>query len=151
MTGQWSIITAVCIMDQEIMTSMLKHKTKIRMHHTDSAGVVFYANLFVMAHDCYEIWMDNYISLADILQQNIQIPIVHAEADYTLPIRLSDEMTIEMTLVKKRRSSFALQYLFRNADGEQAALVKTVHAVINGPTRQSIKIPPILQDALSSL
>jgi len=126
-------------------------KTNVRMHLTDAAGVVFYANLFVMAHDCYESWLEQYISLSEILQKDIQIPIVHAEADYRLPIRLSDPITIELALVKKQSTSFAIQYTFVNADGQQAAQVQTVHAVIGSHTRQPIEIPAYLQDALGTL
>ena len=128
-----------------------EYKTKVRMHHTDSAGVVFYANLFVMAHDCYESWLEQYISLSEILRRNIQIPIVHAEADYRLPLRLSEHVTIELTLAKKQSTSFTLQYTFMNADCQQTAQVQTVHVVIDSHTHQPIKIPSFLQDALAGL
>ena len=128
-----------------------EYKTNVRMHQTDSAGVVFYSNLFVMAHDCYEAWLNSYISLAEILQSNIQIPIVHAEADYKLPIGVSDEITIEMSLEKQQQSSFTLHYRFKKTGDQTAAQVQTVHAVIDGQTHQSIEIPPVLQEALASL
>ena len=121
------------------------------MHQTDSAGVVFYADLFVMAHDCYETWLEKYSPLADILQKGIHIPIVHAEADYKLSIHLSETIAIEMTLLKKQQTSFTLNYIFKNADGQQAAHLQTVHAVINGQTRRPIEIPSFLQDALANL
>lgn len=126
-------------------------KTTVRMHMTDAAGVVFYANLFVLAHDYYERWLEQYITLSEILEKDIQIPIVHAEADYNLPIRLSDSITIELALVKKQSTSFTLQYTFLNADGKPAAQVQTVHVVIDGQTRQPMKIPAFLEEALSSL
>lgn len=128
-----------------------EHKTTVRLHHTDSAGVIFYANLFVMAHDCYESWLEQYVSLSEILQRNIQIPIIHAETDCRLPIRLSDRITIEMTMAKKQKTSFVLKYVFKNADDEQTAQVQTVHAVIDGQTHQSLEIPAFLQDALANL
>ena len=121
------------------------------MHQTDSAGVVFYANLFVMAHDCYESWLEQYISLPDVLQRNIHIPIIHAEADYRLPIRLSDQITIELTLAQKKQTSFTMQYIFKNANGDQTAQVQTVHVVIDSQTRKPIEIPSFLQDVLASL
>lgn len=121
------------------------------MHQTDSAGVVFYANLFVMAHDCYESWLEQYISLSEILQLDIQIPIVHAEADYGLPLCLSDHVMIELALAKKQSTSFTMQYAFKNANGDQTAQVQTVHVVIDSQTRKPIEIPSFLQDALTSL
>lgn len=126
-------------------------QTTIRMHMTDAAGVVFYANLFVMAHDCYESWLEQYLRVSEILQKGLQIPIVHAEADYKLPIRVSDSIMIELTLAKKQTTSFTMQYTFLNAAGQQAATVQTVHVVIDARTRQPIEIPSFLQDALASL
>ena len=126
-------------------------QTTIRMHMTDAAGVIFYANLFVMAHDCYESWLERHIPLSGILQKGIQIPIVHTEADYKQPMRVSDPITIELALAKKKTTSFTLQYTFLNAAGQQAATVQTVHVVIDARTRQPLEIPSFLQDALASL
>jgi 1,4-dihydroxy-2-naphthoyl-CoA hydrolase len=128
-----------------------KYKTKVRRHQTDSAGMVFYANLFVLAHDSYESWLEQHISLSDVLQRNIHIPIVHAEADYHLPIRLSDQITIELTLAQKKQTSFTMQYVLKNADGDQTAQVQTVHVVIDSQTQKPIEIPSFLQDALALL
>lgn len=121
------------------------------MYHTDAAGVVFYANLFVMAHDCYEQWMGSYMPISEILSSNIQIPIVHAHADYLEPIRLSDEMTIQMSLVEKKQTSYTLLFTFINPVGEPSAHVQTTHAVIHGQTRKQVDIPQPLLDGLSTL
>lgn len=128
-----------------------EYETKVRMHHTDSAGVVFYANLFVMAHDCYESWLEQYISLSDVLQRDIQIPIIHAEADFRRPLCLSDQIAIELALAEKQQTSFTLRYSIKKANGDQAAQVQTVHVVIDGRTGKPIEIPSFLQDALASL
>lgn len=128
-----------------------RHKMTVRMHQTDSAGVVFYANLFVMAHECYESWLEQYLSLSEILRRDIQIPIAHAEADYDLPLSLSDEVTIELALAQKKTTSFTLQYTFITENGRQAAHVKTVHVVIDSRTRQPVQIPSFLEKALSNV
>jgi 1,4-dihydroxy-2-naphthoyl-CoA hydrolase len=127
------------------------YKTTIRLHQTDAAGVIFYADLFVMAHECYESWLEPVTSLAGILEQNILVPIVHAEADYKLPMRLSERITIELSLIKKQTTSFILQYRFVNAEGLAAATAQTVHAVIDSQTRKPIPIPAFLEKALASL
>ena len=128
-----------------------KYETTVRLHQTDAAGVVFYANLFVMAHDCYESWIEQYISLSEILQKNILIPIIHTEADYHSPIRLSDQITIELTLAEKQKTSFTMDYAFKDSKGKHVAQVQTAHVVIDAQTRQPIDIPSFLQDALRCL
>ena len=130
---------------------MQKYKTTIRLDHTDAAGVVFYANLFVLAHDCFEDWLGQHISLSELLGGNLQTPVVHTEADYKLPMCLSDSITIEMTIAKKQQTSFALQYTFMNSEGQQTASVQTVHVAIDSQTRRPVDVPPFLQDALAAL
>ena len=122
------------------------------MHHTDTAGVAFYANVFIIAHECYEHWLEQFLSLSDVFKSgDIHIPIVHAEADYRLPMYLADAITVELTLAEKRKTSFSLSYTFRNPEGKQAAEAKTTHAVIDSQTRKPVKIPHVLQDALAAL
>ncbi|MHC5082786.1 MAG: acyl-CoA thioesterase [Planctomycetota bacterium] len=128
-----------------------KYTTKIRMPHVDSAGVVFYANLFVLAHECYESWLEQFVCLSDLLEQGTHLPIVHAEADYQKPIRLWDEVTIEMKAEQIKQHSYTLEYQFKDAEGNQTASAKTVHVAIDSQTRKAIDIPAFLRDALLSL
>jgi 1,4-dihydroxy-2-naphthoyl-CoA hydrolase len=121
------------------------------MHQTDAAGVVFYANLFVMAHDCYEAWLNQYVLLSDLIDLGVHIPIAHAEADYKLPIPLSEEVTIVPELVNKKHTSYTILYTFKKEDGQCAATVQTVHVCIDGTTRKPIKIPSIIEGALKAL
>ena len=133
-------------------TSMHKYETTIRLHHTDAAGVLYFANLFVLAHECYESFMEGCISLSQIIAGNeTAIPIIHTEADYLKPIMLSDTIIIEMTLSKIGRSSFALEYSFSNADGQSVAKAKTVHVVTDIKTGKSTAIPSSLREALLTL
>lgn len=127
-----------------------EYKIKARMQHTDAGGVVFYANLFVMAHECYEAMLEKAIDLPALMEQ-IQIPIAHAEADYKLPLRLWEDIAVELQLLDKKRTSFTLQYTFKKKDGQCAATVQTVHVCIDLGTRKPIKIPAAVQTALGQL
>ena len=128
-----------------------EYTTTIRMHHTDSAGVIFYANLFLLAHDCFEHRLARHIALSGLIDRGIHIPVVHAEADYQKPMRLSEEISIAISVAKKSKRSFTLEYIFKNANGDQTARAQTVHAVIDSQAHKPVEIPPFLQDALSSL
>ena len=128
-----------------------EYKTTVRLYHTDAAGVVFYADLFLLAHDCFEDWLGQYVSLSELIDGDVVSPVIHTEADYYMPIRLSDPIFIEMTLAQIKTSSFTLRYIFKNADNKEAAQVQTTHVTINSQTRQAIEIPAFLQNALSEL
>ena len=43
---------------------MYEYNTAIRMQHTDAYGVVFFASVFVLAHECYESFFERTVSLA---------------------------------------------------------------------------------------
>ncbi len=121
---------------------MYKYETVIRMHHTDAAGLVFYAEVFVLAHECYESFLEEQgMSLASMLEGDYIAPIVHAKADLKAAMRMSDRITIEMELARTGKSSYELAYIFTNQQGKITAETTTIHAVIDKNTYQPIKIP----------
>jgi 1,4-dihydroxy-2-naphthoyl-CoA hydrolase len=131
---------------------MYKYQTVIRFRQTDSAGIIFFASLFDLAHDCYESFLDPDFSLASVIGQGeILMPIVHAEADYNSPIKLGDKFTIEMNLNKTGTSSFELGYAFRNESAKIAAEVRITHVVLQTNTWKPIEIPHTLKSVLSKL
>jgi YbgC/YbaW family acyl-CoA thioester hydrolase len=132
---------------------MYKYETMVRMQHTDAAGVVFFAGVFVLAHDCYEAFLEGQgMSLGAMLDEGKYIaPIVHAEADIRKSMRLSEKITIEMSLVKTGKSSFELAYQFTAESGHATARVRTVHAMVDNVTRKSVRIPDSFMKVLNPL
>lgn len=124
------------------------YETTLRLHQTDSLGIAYYGSVFVLAHECYESFLD----IAAILKEGKYIiPIVHAEADYRAVMELSDKITIEMETGDTGRSSFTLLYRLVNQHGIVAAEVKTVHSVLDRSTRKSIEMPDSIRDRLAEL
>ena len=131
---------------------MYCYPTTIRLHQTDAAGVVFFSNLFVIAHDAYECFLESHIPLHTILLEETYIlPIVHAEADYLLPLTLSDSIAIELSLGHMGSSSFDLNYVIKNRDKQIAAHVKTIHAVRKKDGSQKTTVPAALKNLLETL
>lgn len=131
---------------------MYKYETVVRLHLTDAAGVVYFANFFVLAHECYESFLAQDNSIGSIIGQGEYIiPIAHAEADYQMPLKVSEKVFVEMSLNKMSRCSFGLTYAFRNESGEVTADVKTAHIVLNKNTWKPVKIPQFLETILSHL
>jgi len=131
---------------------MYTYQTTIRLHHTDAAGVVFFSNLFVIAHDAYESFLESHLTLNTLLSGGAYIiPIVHAEADYLLPLPLSETIRVELSLEQTGTSSFNLGYVIKNSKMETAVRLKTIHAVQLKDGRKSIPIPEPLRDALETL
>ena len=131
---------------------MFCYHTKIRLHHTDAAGQVYFGQVFTLAHECYERFLDEAYPLDTLLATGqVLLPIVHAEADYHRPLKVAEAITIEMTLARLGDRSFHLRYELKQHDGTIAATVKTSHAAIDPATQQSIELPHDLRQALTRL
>ena len=78
---------------------MFIHQTTIRLHHTDAAGLLFFADQFKLAHDAYESFMESIgYPFAPLLRTSqYLLPIVHAEADYGAALSTGDKITIQVT------------------------------------------------------
>lgn len=131
---------------------MYTYQTRIRLHHTDAAGVVFFSNLFVIAHDAYESFLESHLTLNTLLSDGAYIiPIVHAEADYLLPLPLSETISVELSLEQTGTSSFNLGYVIKNSKMETAVRLKTIHAVQLKDNGKTIPIPEPLRHVLETL
>ncbi len=120
------------------------------LHDVDAAGVMFFAHTLRHAHDCYEKFMQHIgLSLDSMLQQgDYQLPLVHSEADFTAPIQHGDAVTIQLQVEKIGRSSFTLQYLFSNREGNKLADIQSVHVATKTGTGESMALPDKLRTML---
>lgn len=126
------------------------YRFRVPMHHVDHAGVLFFANLYRHAHDAWEAFMHSVdIDLAQLIEAGQwRIPIVHAEADYTLPMRHGDEVDVRLLIERLGRSSIRVVYIFIDRDGEQLAVARTTHVFVDALTNQSSEIPANLRSSL---
>lgn len=131
---------------------MFEYNTTVRMFHTDAAGVAFFASAFLFAHECYEAFMEEHLSLGQMLAEDKYIvPIVHAEADYQVSLKLSQKIAVQMTLGEVKKTSFAFNYSVFDPDGNEAITVKHIHAVIDTKKRKPMRIPTELKEILEKL
>lgn len=132
---------------------MFKYKTRIRLYHTDAAGILFYSCIYNLAHDAYEEML-NYAGLdvqTIITHSNFLFPFVHSEADYKKMISVGDELDICVNVEKIGVSSFTLLFRFLNSRQEEAAVVKTVSVSVDKTSGQTIALPGQLLKALEMI
>lgn len=129
---------------------MFSFETKVRLHHTDAAGLLFFGNQFNMAHDAYEAFLESidYPMSLILATAPILLPIVHAESDYTRPLSVGDNLTIEIRVEKVSTHSFVLGYRLVDEGGETAGTVRTVHVALDKSSRQKTPLPPELKERL---
>jgi len=132
---------------------MFEYATTIRLHDTDAAGVLFFANLLKIAHDAYETFLESAgLSIGAALQQGkLIIPIVHAEADFKLPLHTGDKVTVTVKPAEIGTHSYVLDYGFALQNGQCACTAKTVHVVVEKQSGQPLQIPQKLRQALKRI
>lgn len=127
-----------------------EYTTTIRLHHTDAAGVLYFAQQFTIAHEAFEAWLvDRGIPIARMIYDApFGLPVVHSEADYGVPLRLGDTVAVTVELVNVGDSSFTVRCALRGYDGESVGQVTTTHVAVDRRTRAKIGLPGIIRRAL---
>ena len=129
---------------------MYKIDFSVMLPDTDAAGILFFGNYYKLAHQAYEIFMENIeYSLAYILNEaDILLLIVHSECDYKRSLNLGDRFTVELNVEKTGKTSFSLFYRFFTPDKQLIAELKTIHVAIDKIKKRPVKLPDRLKKEL---
>jgi 1,4-dihydroxy-2-naphthoyl-CoA hydrolase len=128
-------------------------RTTVKLHDTDSAGLLFFAHQFKIAHDCYEAMLASIgFSLSWVIRESdFLLPIVHAESDFIKPLGVDDPLELHLRVEKLGVSSYTLFHDIQNAGGETVGTVRTVHVVVDKKTGRKTAIPEKFRAALAAL
>ena len=132
---------------------MYTYQTKIKLHETDAAGLLFFSNQFKIIHDAYESLLERIgFGFADLIRnQPFFLPIVHAEADYKSPLFVGDLIEIHIVVAKVGKTSFTFAYTLIDADQKTVGTAQTVHVTMDKATRAKIPLPPDLRSKIEEL
>lgn len=132
---------------------MYVYQTKIKLHETDAAGLLFFSNQFKIIHDAYESLLETigYDFAQLIRDRDIFLPIVHAESDYRAPLFVGDAVSIQVRVDKIGKTSFSLAYKLLNAEQKLVGTGRTVHVAVNKSTRKKIILPKDLRAKIQKL
>ena len=130
-----------------------EYKTKVQLHDTDAAGLLFFGHQFRIVHDAYQAFLESCgLTFADILDRGeILIPIVHASADYLKPLAVGDRLTVELVASKISTHSFVLNYRLLDTDRELVGRAETVHVTVERGSRKKIELPEKLRQTLQTI
>ena len=126
-------------------------KNKVRMHDTDMAGILYFPRQFRFAHDALEDYMESEgMSFERIFkQEKFVFVIVHAEADYYLPLHVGDNIEVHLFIERIGNSSFTIGYkIYRIPAQELVGAAKTIHVALESESRKKVPIPDSLRTSL---
>ena len=71
----------------------------VRFAHCDPAGIIYYPQYFMLAHDCKEDWFRDRVDYP--FKQMVTVdrrgfPIVKLEAEFQRPSKMGDDLDFEM-------------------------------------------------------
>ncbi|MBZ0106047.1 MAG: acyl-CoA thioesterase [Sulfuricella denitrificans] len=121
---------------------------EVRLHDVDHAGVMFFAHLFVHAHDAYEAFMAHLgLDLSTMISTGERLPIVHSSADYFQPLHHGEKITLTLEIKTLGETSFTIDYSLHATTG-LLAKVRTVHVHLDPRINAAIPLPQTLRQRL---
>ncbi|VHO03209.1 thioesterase family protein [Candidatus Rhabdochlamydia sp. T3358] len=128
---------------------MFEYRTQIRMRNTDATGHLFFSEQFNLALEAFEEFLTSVNRDVGHLLNQIEMPIVHAEADYKKPLQLRDLLKIKLGINRLGNTSFSISYfLFNLKTQEEVGSVVIVHVCTDSITKKSISLPLQLRECL---
>ena len=121
---------------------------KIRFHHCDPAGIVFYPQFFYLLHEAQEDFFAH-IGFAEhnMINAGHGVPIVDLKTQFLGMCRNGDDIVINLTLSKLGNSSIAMDYdLISEGHVRLRANGVVVYSTV--PAGKPKRIPDDLRQAL---
>lgn len=124
----------------------------IYLSETDATGFLYFCELLKIAQETFEEYLvQKGVALQQMIEQGeFLLPIVHAEADYSAPLRVGDQVAIQLKVAEIGTSSFKLEATF-HSKGDQAGRAQIVHVAISPQTGKSIPLSDSLLALLGPL
>ena len=134
-------------------TIMYVYQTKIRLHETDAAGLLFFSNQFKIIHDAYEYLLEsiNFGFRELIRDKDFFLPIVHAESDYKIPLFVGDVIEVQVRVENVGNTSFTFAYKLINEKDQLVGTARTVHVTMDKNTQKKIPLPKDMRKKIEEL
>jgi YbgC/YbaW family acyl-CoA thioester hydrolase len=134
----------------EAASPLYTERRPVRFQDVDAAGTIFYPRLLEYFSDAYlGLLAAGSVDLSGrIAHGSFRAPIVHAEADFLVPLRFRDMVAVEIAGARLGECSFTLGFRVLRQDGALAAVGHVVYVAIDPVTFKSIRLPNDLRDKL---
>lgn len=131
------------------MAKAYKTQVTLKFRDGDPAKIMYFANIFSLAHDAFETFIvaAGYLWEEWFRKSNYLIPIRHTEADFKIPFIPGETYEIDVTVDRFGETSFKMKYVFLK-NKQIHATVKMVHAVLDPKTVQKTPLPALMKSRL---
>lgn len=131
------------------MNQVFKTKKTLTFREADPAKIMFFGNIFGIAHDAFEEFiLEAGYSWKEYFHDPLHmIPIRHTESDFLAPFFPGETYDIAVTVASFGESSFKMKYVFTQGS-KTHAVVKMVHSVLDQKTHKKVAIPATMKNRL---
>lgn len=120
---------------------MFIHHRTVRLSETDATGVLFFTELLKFGVEALEaFWETKGFSVTDMMGKTFRLPIVHAEGDFSAPIRVGDKIEVHLSKPEIGTTSFTIKTQIIREKIE-VGKTKIVHVCISAEKGSPIPIP----------
>lgn len=132
------------------MSKTFNHQVSIKFHLADPAGIMYFAHVFSLAHDCYEQFVQaaGYTWSQYFSSSAYMFPIRHADCDYQKPFLAGEAYDVSVSVAFFSKTSFKMKYVF-GKNQQTHAVVQIVHVCLDAKTHAKIEIPSDFRHKLS--
>ena len=133
---------------------MYTYHIALRLRDTDAVGGIYFANLFNLAQEALEAFIDSAdLDIGTVLRDTSFIfPVVHAEADIHHPILPGQKLRVQLTLHHMGTTSFTLCHrILPKENHTSMATIRIVHVVVDRATGRKQPVPEELRAILDRL
>jgi YbgC/YbaW family acyl-CoA thioester hydrolase len=128
------------------------YRTQIRLKDTDATGVLYFSEQFKFALEAFEEFLkERGFSFRELTKSPFLLPVVHAEADYKVPMMVGDPVEVQLQVAKIGTSSITLHSLLRDPERNiEVGKVELIHVLVDRATRKTVPIPDDLRAILGA-
>lgn len=130
--------------------SQFRKEIQLRFREADPAGILFFGNVFSLAHDCFEDFIQDagFTWKEWFHTKEYLIPIRHTESNFLKPFRPGEKYTITATVARIGDSSFQMKYVFSQGSNIHAD-VRMTHTFLEAKSHQKISVPDTVRNRLN--
>ena len=122
---------------------------RVRFHHCDPAGIVFYPQFFYLLHEVQEDFLEHIgFPEHELIASGVGVPIVDLKTEFLGMCRNGDALTITLELTRIGGSSIGMQYEIHGEAGDTRLKAHGVIVYSEVPNGKPMRIPDALREAL---
>ena len=131
------------------MSTHFQKEIQLRFREADPAGIHFFGNIFALAHDCFE----DFIQAAGFTwnewfqTREYLVPIRHTDCNYLKPFQPGQKYQVITSVARLGHSSFQMKYVFSQNSTTHAVVLMT-HTFLDVRTHQKISVPELVRNRL---